>query len=99
MVEAAIVIPVVILIAMLLLRLFVFYLEILVTGIKEHELAIEACNSYGGKGYEKYENERVIAFVKGGLLAADLNKIIKTEAIMCNEDALVRIGKFVKGNQ
>ena len=41
MVEAAISLPVIIITAMLLIRLFVFYLDILTTGIKEHREALE----------------------------------------------------------
>lgn len=96
MVEAAIVLPVVILIAVLLLRLFVFYLEILVTGIKEHEIAIEASSSFKGQTFGSYENERELVFAKGGLLGVDVSKRIKTEAIMCNEDALIRAGEIIE---
>ena len=39
MTEAAISLPLVILTAMLMIRLFVFYLDILVTGIEEQESA------------------------------------------------------------
>jgi hypothetical protein len=45
MTEAAISLPLVILTAMLMIRLFVFYLDILVTGIEEHRKALEAQDS------------------------------------------------------
>ena len=39
MIEAAISLPLIILTAMLLIRMFVFYLDILTAGIKEHREA------------------------------------------------------------
>ena len=40
MIEAAISLPLIILTAMLLIRMFVFYLDILTTGIREHRKAL-----------------------------------------------------------
>ncbi|MDO4518609.1 MAG: hypothetical protein Q4B78_05310 [Bacillota bacterium] len=94
MVEAAIVLPMVILVSVLLIRLFVFYLDILSTGVKEHEAAIEAQKAYEGASITKYENRRTITFLRGGLLGIDVNKDIKTEAFICNEDSLIRAGEL-----
>ena len=48
MVEAAISLPLILITAMLLIRMFVFYLDILTTGIKEHREALEAQDAYNG---------------------------------------------------
>ena len=93
MVEAAICIPILILTAMLLLRMFTFYLEILSTGISEHMSALEAWDSYKGAGLRKYSSETEIKLLRGGLLRKDLTKVIKTRTYMINEDLLVRAGE------
>lgn len=95
MVEAAIVMPVIILTAMLLLRLFTFYLEILSAGISEHMTALEAGDSYDGAGFRKYTAEREVMMLKGGLLNMDLVKTIDTTVYMINEDVLVRAGDAI----
>ena len=92
MVEAAIVMPVLILTAMLLLRLFTFYLEILSTGIQEHKTALEAWDSYSGTGFRKYDSSRDIRMLRGGLLHMDVTKSIRTDSYLINEDVLVRAG-------
>ena len=93
MVEAAICVPVLILTAMLLLRLFTFYLEILSTGISEHMSALEAWDSYSGAGIRKYSSETEVKMLRGGLLKKDLTKVIKTRTYMIDEDFMVRAGE------
>lgn len=95
MVEAAIVMPVLILTAMLLLRMFTFYLEILNAGIAEHMNALEAWDSYSGAGFRKYTAEREVLMLRGGLLHMDLVKTINTRTYMINEDLLVRAGDVI----
>ena len=92
MVEAAITVPLLILTAMLLLRLFTFYLEILCTGIDEHKAATEAMDSYRGAGITKYTSEKDITMLRGGLLKNNMTKNIHTATYMVNEDVLVRAG-------
>jgi len=91
MVEAAIALPLIILSIMLLIRLFTFYLEILSTGIQEHEKAIESLKQYDGVSNSIYENIETIKLVSGGVLETDLNKEIYTKAYLYNEDSMVRI--------
>lgn len=98
MVEASIAIPIIILISMLLVRLFVFYLDILATSVKEHELAIDAVYSYEGIGIKEYENEVNLTFVRGGLLSSDLGKTIRTEGYIYNPDAIIRAGELIEKN-
>ena len=92
--EAAVIMPLIILTSMLLLRTFTFYLEILSTGISEHMRALEACDGYRGAGVRKYSTEKEIRMLKGGLLKIDLTKRIDTSSYMINEDLLVRAGEI-----
>lgn len=84
--------PILILTAMLLLRLFTFYLEILNAGIAEHMNALEAWDSYAGAGFRKYSSEREVTMLRGGLLNIDLVKKIDTDTYLINEDTFVRAG-------
>ena len=68
MVEAAISLPLIILTAMLLIRMFVFYLDILTTGIREHREALEAQDSYRGVMMRTYETEKEVILLRGGVL-------------------------------
>lgn len=87
--------PVLILTAMLLLRMFTFYLEILNTGIGEHMTALEACDSYNGAGIKKYTAVKEVEMLRGGLLRMNLVKVIDTGTYMLNEDLLVRAGDVI----
>jgi hypothetical protein len=94
-VEAAVIMPLIILTSMLLLRTFTFYLEILSTGINEHMTALQASDSYRGAGVKKYNAEKEIKMLKGGVLHIDLTKKINTSSYMINEDLLVRAGDIL----
>ena len=94
-VEAAITLPVIILTAMLLLRVFTFYLEILSTGVAEHAKALEAWDEYSGTLMRKYSEEKDVVMLRGGILHMDLTKKIHTETHLINEDVLVRAGDAV----
>lgn len=96
MVEAAISLPVIILAAMLMLRLFTFYLEILATGISEHKEAMEAQDAYRGMILRTYHDSREVKMLSGGLLKMDVSKRIETKAYMINEDFLVRTGEITE---
>ena len=95
MVEAAISLPIIILAAMLMLRMFTFYLEILTTGISEHREAMEASDSYRGVFLKTYRDSKEIKMLRGGLLMIDVGKKMDTKAYMINEDVLVRTGESV----
>ena len=95
MVEAAISLPVIILAAMLMLRLFTFYLEILTTGIQEHREALEAQDSYRGAFLRTYRDSEEVKMLHGGLLRIDVSKRLETKAYMINEDVLVRSGEVL----
>ena len=90
MVEAGIALPILILTIMLLLRLFTFYLQILNTGISEHEKALDEWDKYSGKTMKIYESQQDVEMIKGGLLGFDLKKEIHTKAYFFNEGILVR---------
>lgn len=95
MVEAAISLPIIILAAMLMLRMFTFYLEILTTGISEHKEAMEAQDSYSGAFLRTYRDTKIVKMLHGGLLLIDVSKKTETKAYMINEDILVRTGEIV----
>ena len=95
MVEAAISLPLIILAAMLMIRLFVFYLDILTTSINEHRKALETQDSYKGAVMRTYEEEAGVDLLKGGILSRDVSKKIKVKAYLINEDMLVRSGEIL----
>lgn len=95
MIEAAISIPLIILTAMLMIRLFVFYLDILTTGIKEHRKALEAQDSYKGAVMRAYEERAYVDLLEGGVLQRDVSKRIEVKAYLINEDLLVRSGEIL----
>ena len=96
MVEAAISLPIIILAAMLMLRMFTFYLEILTTGISEHKEAMKAQDSYRGAFIRTYHDSEDVKMLHGGLLLIDVSKKMETKAYMINEDLLVRTGELVE---
>lgn len=95
MTEAALSLPVVILAAMLLIRMFVFCLEVLTAGIEEHREALEVQRSYRGAVIRTYEKDRDIDLLKGGLLRTNARKKLSIRAYMINEDFLVRSGEIL----
>ena len=90
MVEGAISLPLVILTAMLLLRTFTFYLEILSTSVGEHMDALEKQDDYRGTGLRVYVDSEEVKLLKGGVLLFDVSKEINTKCYMLNEDLMVR---------
>lgn len=95
MVEAAVSLPIIILAAMLLIRLFVFYLEILTTGIEKHKEVMEKQDAYRGAFIRTHSDEEEISLLRGGLLIMDVSKRLETKAYMINEDMLVRSGEIL----
>lgn len=90
LVEAGISLPIIILVIMLLIRVFVFYLDIMTSGISEHNKAREAMDVYRGKVIRVYKSENNIKMNKNDILRKNLNKKITTKAYLINEDFLVR---------
>ena len=95
MVEAAVSLPIIILAAMLLIRLFVFYLEILTSGIDKHKAVMEQQDAYRGAFIRTYRDEEDISMLRGGLLRMDVCKRLEVKAYMINEDVLVRSGEIL----
>ena len=93
MVEAAMSIPLIIITAMLLIRLFVFYLDILTVWIREHREALEAQASYKGVMLRTYESAEEVIMLRGGVLKRNVSKRINVKAYLINEDFLVRSGE------
>ena len=96
MTEAAISLPVIILSGMLMLRMLVFYLNILTSGIEEHRKAFEEQDGYKGALIRIYEEEKSIDLLSGGLLHRDVSKNLKVKAYLINEDFLVRSGNALE---
>ncbi|MBR2673902.1 MAG: hypothetical protein IKE52_00365 [Mogibacterium sp.] len=96
MVEAAISLPLIILTAMLLVRMFIFYLEILNTGVAEHMEALDKWDSYSGIGFQEYKDTRDVKLLRGGVLLFDVKKQINTRAYLINEDLIVRASDTFK---
>ncbi len=96
MVEAAISLPLIILTAMLMIRLFTFYIEILTTGIEEHRAAMERQDEYRGIMMKTYSSEREVDLLSGGVLRTDVSKRLDTRAYLINEDLLVRSGQVAE---
>lgn len=95
MTEAAISLPLIILTAMLMIRLFVFYLDILTTGIEEHRKALEAQDAYRGVVMRTYEDQISVHMLRGGILQKDVGKRLEIKAYLINEDLLVRSGEIL----
>lgn len=96
MAEAAISLPLVILTAVLLIRVFTFYLEILNTSIAEHMEALDRWDSYSGIGMQLYKKSREVNLFRGGVLLFNAKKEITTKAYMLNEDLMVRASDAIK---
>lgn len=90
MVEAALSLPLVIITAMLLIRMFVFYLDILTTGVKAHREALEAQDTYSGSFMHTYESSEEVILLRGGVLKRNVSKRIDVRAYLVNEGFLVR---------
>ena len=93
MVEAAISLPLIIITAMLMIRPFVFYLDLLTPGIKEHREAIQMHDAYSGVMMHTYETEKEVVMLRGGVLKRNVSKRINTKTYLINEDFLVRSGE------
>ena len=96
MIEAALSLPLILITVMLLVRLFVFYLDILTTGIKEHREALEAQDYYKGAVIRTYETTEEVIMMKGGILKDNVSKKLSVKAYLINEDFLVRSGEALE---
>lgn len=96
MVEAAVSLPLIILSAMLLVRLFTFYIEILTTGIENHKEIMQQQDAYRGASIRTYRDEDTVNMLSGGLLKFDVHKRLENKAYMINEDILVRSGEILR---
>lgn len=95
MAEAAISLPLIIITAMLMIRLLVFYLDILTTGIRAHREALEAQDAYSGVILRTYEAAEEVIMLSGGVLKRNVSKRIDVKTYLINEDFLVRSGEAI----
>ena len=93
MTEAAISLPLLIITSMLLIRMFVFCLDILTTGISEHRKALEAQDAYSGARIRAYETKEEVKLLRGGVLKRNVSKRLEVRTYLINEDFLVRSGE------
>jgi len=93
MVEAAISLPLIIITAVLLVRMFVFYLDILTTGIKAHREAMAAQDAYTGVLMHTRNSSEEVTLLRGGVLRRNASKRIDVKTYLINEDFLVRSGE------
>lgn len=97
-VEAALVIPVIAGVTLILLSLFVFYLKIMSTGVQEHREALKVWDDHETAVVEVYERSRTVAMFDGagtGWLSKLPHKDIETKAYLFNEDRVVRAEKVI----
>lgn len=97
MTEAAVVLPVIILAAALILRMFVFYLEITVTGAKAHLDVMKIWDEADTTVVEVYQRTKTVNMLSDRLLAVHPRKNIEIRAYMFNEDRIVRAGVLADG--
>lgn len=95
MTEAAISLPLIIITAMLLVRMFVFYLDILTTGVKAHREALEVQAAYKGVAIRTYKTAEEVVLLRGGVLRRNASKTIDVKVYLINEDFLVRSGEAI----
>lgn len=95
LVEASISAPIAVITVLLLLRVFVFYLQIVNLGVSEHIIAMEEMDRYSGVGIKVYSHNAEISLIPGGLFNERLIKRLEVKAYFYNEDRIVR-GKLVE---
>ena len=89
-VEASIVMPVVISVIVLLLKVFVFYLEIMSASVQVHEEAISIWEESDSSVIEVYEDSTSVSLLPWGLLQDSLSKTINVKMYLVDEDVFVR---------
>lgn len=90
MVEASIVLPIIILLSMLMIRVMVFYMEILMTGSSLHRNLIFQERTDHGVIIRTSEKERRVDLVNRGILRFSPGKDIKASWYLINYDDTVR---------
>lgn len=90
MVEASIVLPLVILVAMLLIRVMVFYMEILCAGVRLHGNTIAEQTDRLDITIKRNVREDRVDLAPGGVLRHSPGKDLKAEWYLINFDQQVR---------
>ena len=89
-VEAALTVPVIALLVALLLNLFVFYLNIMVTGVKAHREVYEDWDADSSALIQTYCVNKDIRMAGTGLLRSNPASSLEIKAYHFNEDLIVR---------
>lgn len=96
-VEASLVLPAIILIAVLILRLFTFYLQILTTQVKGHQDLIERAENE--RGIQILREEETVTMIQSELFKGKLDETMEWEWYNFSEDATVRAEALVSSNE
>lgn len=95
MIEASIVLPLVILVVMLLIRVMVFYMEILCAGVRLHGNTIAEQTDRLDITIKRNEREDRVDLAPGGVLRHSPGKDLKAEWYLINFDQQVRAREMV----
>lgn len=95
-VEATIVFPILILVVLLLIRLFVFYLEILGTQVRMHEQAFEEWDAYRKVYPTVYRDREELSLMGNGIYRGVLKKEIPVRLDLFREESIVRAGDLIE---
>ncbi len=90
-VEAAIVLPIITLLVILLLNLFVFYLNIMVTGVREHKDIYKEWDTDASMSIKTYCVHKNVSMARTGLLDSSPVTSLEIKAYHFNEDKIVRM--------
>ena len=96
MVEASIVLPLVILVAMLLIRVMIFYMEILCAGVRLHGNTIAEQTDRLDITIKRNVREDRVDLAPGGVFRHSPGKDLKAEWYLINFDQQVRARVLVK---
>ncbi len=90
-VEAAMVLPIITLVVILLLNLFVFYLNIMVTGVREHKEVYKEWDMDSSMSIKTYCTHKNVRMARTGLLGSSPVTSLEIKAYYFNEDIIVRM--------
>ncbi len=94
-VEASIAIPIIAMVVILILTLFVFYLNILVTGVRAHRQETDAWDSENTLAVKTQKRVERIEMPGTGLLRKSLSSDLEIKSYHFNEDFILRAKELI----
>ena len=94
-VEASIAIPIITMVVILILNLFVFYLNILVTGVCAHKEVTDAWDSENNVAVKTQTRMERIQMPGTGLLRKSLSSDLEIKSYHFNEDFILRAKELI----